>query len=725
MKRIIILIGLLLFITFSCKKEELVITDVPLELDENSEEYQQYLVERAMEFIKTYRLEKVDSLVEKLSNENEKKRILDSLLVYKARAPFDAFYFVTEKNDSLFFLDPKIRNEDQISSLTLSFVGMPPFTSNLFNAKGVLHGFKRFPKLTELIVENSLGTGIAEIENLADLKTLSWNVDRAAMEQQFPQQEFEYVPLKADLSKNLKLKVLNFKNINSRNLVFPDYKLESVRFEQSDINATNNLDALKAGTLTLMSDKASNPGFVLKNNQIDIFRIEAVNNLGEKFSSNIKSVDITETNIAQFIVRDATSIEKITLNDELEKLDFEILEYGDQAFSGKLTEVSNYPAGLQSIKLVTKELKQQNFSNLSKLQSLHVSGENQDYNLTLPSGLQTLYVFNANKCNLNLSQSTALQSATVSASSSINLGTIPAGLQSLGLMNSGSGNISLGALDFSGNTQLSELSIYKFNLSDIKFPATMTNLSLGGGTSLPANIKFPDALSFLSLRELPELGGSIKFPAVVSDVSISNIDNISANLDFQSGVSSLTLSDIGTISSELKAAEGLSTLSVSNITSMGGLKLPNNIGYVMLSNISRIASEPVMPTNVQMLTLQNISDMPSTLSLSGFWRLAIENVSRLATLDFSSHDDLGSAYAQVRITGNNDLKEIIFPTNYWESMNVLVVNDYGDIYENLTPDMQARCEDGLFRQMFDITVKKDCKTTNLPEKFKKYIKYSN
>ncbi len=724
MRSLLILSGLFAMLLFSCKKEELVITEVPLELDENTEEYQQYIAERALEFIKTYRLEKVDSLIKKLTNEKEKKRITDSFIVYKQRAISDAFYFVTDKNDSLFFLHPGIKNEKELTNLIMNFVGQPPFSGSLFNTKGVLHGFRRFPELIELTIENSLGTGIEELEYADDLQTFTWSVDRGVMEQQFPQQAFEYVALKADFSKNTKLQSLRFRNISDRNLIFPDHQLNAVVFEQSDINATNNLNTLKTKTLQLLSDKASSPGFVLKNDQIENLRIEASSNLGEIYSGNIKTVDISETKLKSFIVRDATSIEKITLNEGLENLDFEILEYGDREFAGKLAEISHYPNSLQNLKLVSRQLKQQDFSNLDQLQTMQLSGQQQDYQITVPSSLKTLYVFNANECNLNLENATALEAVSVSAHSTVNLGKLPASVHTLNLINAGNNNSTLESLDLSAS-QLNNLSINKFSLSQIKFPSRMNSLSLGGGTALPADIIFPAELYALHLSELPELSGSIQFPSVVSEVKISDIRSVYSNMRFNTALANLDINGVENMTAVLTVGDGLSMVNLNNITAIGGIILPETVNYLMLSDIGKIAAPPVLPTSAQSIAIRNVAGMPARLSFAGFWSISIEQAAGLTTLDLSAHTDLAMAFSQITINENPDLREIIFPINYWESINVLVANDYGDVYENLTPDMQARCEDGLFRQLFDITVKKDCKLTNLPEAVKKYIQYIN
>jgi hypothetical protein len=440
-------------IVLSCTKEELSIEDKPLEIDENSEEYQKYMAERAREYILTYRFEKVQDVLGKVQDAQERKRLTELLAEYRAKAAQDAFYFVTDQNDSLFFLDPKVTDAATRTSLTLDFVGTPPFSGPLFNTKGILHGFKRFPKLTDLEIANSAGTGIAEIAFLTDLEHLKWYVDRYVMEQQFPEEEFVPTPLVADFSKNAKLRYLSFRGIDSRNLVFPPFQLENVTFNQSDVNANDNLNTVKTKTLSIINDKVSNPGFVLKNNDIDKLSISADTYMGAAlYYSQIRSLDIKETKIKELIANGANNLESVVLNEGLEKLEIQASQVpGVEGFTGNLRTVSEYPTSLKHIVIGAKDLNNKDFSKLNQLEYLYLAGADQDYNnLSLPVGLKAFFLMEGQAGNLNFSNST--------------------GLKELMIMNIRG----LSKLDVSSSGNLSRLNVHAPDVNELILPPDLT-----------------------------------------------------------------------------------------------------------------------------------------------------------------------------------------------------------------------------------------------------------
>ena len=69
-KTITFLFLLSLLGTWSCTKERLVIQDRELQFDENSPEYQIYQAERGMQYIRTFRFEKLGDVSDKINDES-------------------------------------------------------------------------------------------------------------------------------------------------------------------------------------------------------------------------------------------------------------------------------------------------------------------------------------------------------------------------------------------------------------------------------------------------------------------------------------------------------------------------------------------------------------------------------------------------------------------------------------------------------------------------------
>lgn len=165
MKKILFIVLCVAGITmYSCTKEELVIIDEELVLEENSPEFQTYLAERAMGFIRMYRFEKLGNVLDKIEDTALKTNLLDSLRKYKTEAVNGGLFFVTPQNDSLFFMVPHAQSPAERTSLGMLFNTSP----NIINAKGVLQGFKNFPKVQYFSGTNSLATGLKDLEYMPD-----------------------------------------------------------------------------------------------------------------------------------------------------------------------------------------------------------------------------------------------------------------------------------------------------------------------------------------------------------------------------------------------------------------------------------------------------------------------------------------------------------------------------------------------------------------------------
>lgn len=196
MKKILFIVLCVAGITmYSCTKEELVIIDEELVLEENSPEFQTYLAERAMGFIRMYRFEKLGNVLDKIEDTALKTNLLDCLRKYKTEAENGGLFFVTPQNDSLFFMVPHAQSPAERTSLGMLFNTSP----NIINAKGVLQGFKNFPKVQYFSGTNSLATGLKDLEYMPDMKEFGWIFYPADFTQLYPEGELP-VTLAADFS---------------------------------------------------------------------------------------------------------------------------------------------------------------------------------------------------------------------------------------------------------------------------------------------------------------------------------------------------------------------------------------------------------------------------------------------------------------------------------------------------------------------------------------------
>jgi hypothetical protein len=83
----ITLISLLALSTFqACSKEELITINDPLELDENSVQFQKYMEERAIQLIKEYRFDQLGNTIDRIKDPEAKARVVALLTEYRDRA---------------------------------------------------------------------------------------------------------------------------------------------------------------------------------------------------------------------------------------------------------------------------------------------------------------------------------------------------------------------------------------------------------------------------------------------------------------------------------------------------------------------------------------------------------------------------------------------------------------------------------------------------------------
>lgn len=465
MKRILTIILAFSFFGFlSCTKERLVIKETELEFDENSEEYQTYQAERAMQYIRTFRFEKLGDVLDKINDPTVKKSLQDSLSRYRYLAANEALYYLTKNNDTLFFMPPI--NGTQIGT---NFLGND---NRLVNDKGVIHGFKNFPETETLHFYNNLASGVEGLEFLPNLKILRWVINPDDVIRKYPGEDFEYVPVRADLSRNAELKEIAVSGIELGNFIYPDHELEL--FSNGGIFATaggnriptGSLDGLWAKTISVGGD--ADPDFKMKNVRTDSLY----------FSSAIKNFDISETEIKGLKIG---QIEKLVLNDKLERL---------WLSSGNLLSKPNFPQSLEELDLSGYELSDKDFSSTSNLKKISLSTKSFE-GLLLPGSIEdiTFYLdrYNGSSAGINRDYSNLprLKSVTINNGDFDQTGLIfPESLEYLSFFDWSPINVR-GAGDYSNLHNLKTFAANQVSFERMPvLPASLSTLQLNG-ISLP------------------------------------------------------------------------------------------------------------------------------------------------------------------------------------------------------------------------------------------------
>lgn len=382
MKHIRIILPLFVIVTLlfgSCTKEVLQIIDEPIEIDENSVEYQQYLFERARTAIALYRFEKVDGILDRITEPSLQEEVLELYNLYKTKAKNEGLFIVEETTkDSLYFLIiPRYEYipPAEATSLYIIFDDAP----NMINARGALQGFKNYPKLELLSVEKALPTEVIDLEKMPNLKSFKWSgISSIEFETLFPSEEFEFIPLQADLSKNHQLEEINVSFIESGNITFPNHQLENISIRGKI--SQGSLDGLKVKEVLIIEDVSPDENnLIIKDSKIDnlTFKVMSVENL------NIAESDIKSLNMRYHV----KALETLQLNEGLEEL---------YLSAGNLKERLNFPNSLKNLTLSSYPF-DPDFSALTQLDSLIFSqsrANSDDFNastLKLPTSLKHIY----------------------------------------------------------------------------------------------------------------------------------------------------------------------------------------------------------------------------------------------------------------------------------------------------------------------------------------------
>lgn len=386
---IILLLMLGLFLGMvSCTKEELRINNNELVLNENSPEYQVYLAERAMQFIRSYRFYEMGNTLDKITDPAVKKNLTDSLTKYRSIAADNAIYFINEKNDSIFvFLgleNPLERTAAGASFFSSQYMIYP-------NVDAPLYGFDRFPKLEYIGCSDGLATGLEGLDKLPELKNVSLLRDPDLFRTRYPTREFEFIPIKMDLSKNLKLEKLWLRNYDISNIIFPDNKVDLLELEGGLI-PSEGLNHIKAKRVLFTSDYRFAPyivfdnNMVVKNNNVDTLYFQKDGTdprpgTESLYFSGLKTLDVKETELKNLVVSfnsnnsmksaaEGNAIEEVLVNEGLLSLSLN---------SKALKEPVSFPSSLQKMELANY-LFGADLSGLNQLKTLGVYySTNYDY----------------------------------------------------------------------------------------------------------------------------------------------------------------------------------------------------------------------------------------------------------------------------------------------------------------------------------------------------------
>lgn len=402
MKKLLILIWCIsgtLLLFQACTKEKLVTVNEPLELDENSPQYQRYLAERAINFIKLYRFDKLGNTIDRITDPGIKAEVTALYNEYRKRAEEEALFYVTPANDTLYFIPSIAGKPEAQTALNINFTPIvldAQNQRNLINTRGTLQGFKIFPNMEDVGFMNPLATGLKDLEYMPKLKSFSWDKMPDFMEAAYPDEDVRTpTKLNADFSKNGNLETLTLNYIDIADMKFPTHKLKVFLLNNNSVFNTNeSLDGLAADNVTIyaVSDR---PDLVLKAKMMDSL----------KLSSSVTHLDVSESDLLKL---DITGAKKLTLNPGLKKL---ILN------GQELAEKPVLPSGLEELSLTNYGLNDKDFSAASSLKSFEILGDISNTGLILSASLEHILLgYGAKTGSMDYSSYTNLKAFTINGS---------------------------------------------------------------------------------------------------------------------------------------------------------------------------------------------------------------------------------------------------------------------------------------------------------------------
>lgn len=527
---------LILFLFQACTQEELVTINDPLELDENSLQYQQYMEERAIELIKSYRFDQLGNTIDRIKDPVVKEKILALLTEYRTIAFNEALYIAKPTNDTLFFFPPNVEDRKEAKGITLNYTMNSMVT---LNEIGVLHGFKNFPKLELLIFYNSLVTSIKDLNTLPELKRFDWRVDAYDFSQRYPDIELTPSAVDFDFSQNNKLEDLLLEYVEMGKMKYPVGKIKTGTIRDAIVNKGEDIDVIAANNLAIYGASKSTE-LTLKSRNIDSLTL---------YLDGLSSLDISGASMLKLDLSYKENLEKIKLNEGLKKL---------VSFrAGKLTEKPNFPKSLQELYIENYSLSDKNFSILTNLNKMTLGSEGFD-GLTLPTNIEEILFtipwpytakfgsgFNRDYSNLTKLKKVIINNIPINQTGLI----FPANLEYLEFKDYTSGNKISGTGDYSN---ISNLKTFRANHTvefefAPKLPPYLSTLYLYR-LILPTGATF----DISNLTNLEFLNISMSSPNPITLILPTNLaeDAVKAGSALVGGVASLLLPKGSTIVNE-------------------------------------------------------------------------------------------------------------------------------------------------------------------------------
>lgn len=299
-----------------CTRQELDVVSLKPEFNEQSKEYQQYLFERAVTYVKAYRFREVGEVKERITDEGLRAMIDSVYRVYRHMAATEALYYARPEGDTLFFVIPSDMQPDRLKRTymyidpSLSWSGPQPVS------RGILAGFSNYPALENLTAK-TFADEYRELDRLPHLEELALGIgDAALFEAANPGQKAPLtLSVTADLSANHNLKKLTVTDIDIDGFTFPDHSIDQVFLKGVNVDCPA-VEKLKAKHLTASPVNVESDELVFENRDIDTLVVGKSMATGQPLTR----VDVSHTNLKKLEVFIALS--ELVLNDGLESLRF-------------------------------------------------------------------------------------------------------------------------------------------------------------------------------------------------------------------------------------------------------------------------------------------------------------------------------------------------------------------------------------------------------------------
>lgn len=315
------LLSLLFVATISsCEKGDLLnIITQDIDLNENSQEYQQYLKERIESYLKTYRFEEAKKLVPKLTEEEAQKRFWVLYNKYHQEALTQGCGYILASGDTLFL---KVMNKDEIAPSQLkaltSFYDYVELKGT--NQETTLWGLGNYPALETLSFPSCFVSKVKDLDKLKQLRVFSLTADKEKYEWWFTSKAFKPIDMAGyDLSKNDKLDSLLFDGVDISNLKVTPNTMRLLSLKHG-IYTNASLNNIHARHIDIENSDAADDELIINNKAIQRLSIEtnADNNKPFKLinvaNSSLHKLYVVETSMEQ------RTLKKVILNENIDTL---------------------------------------------------------------------------------------------------------------------------------------------------------------------------------------------------------------------------------------------------------------------------------------------------------------------------------------------------------------------------------------------------------------------